>query len=74
MTLTNETRRRDHRAAADDLRLRRAHARGSAVRGRPLHHGRILVHGVHVLRESGCDDRARSVRYLNRVIVMQCGG
>jgi hypothetical protein len=32
--------------------------------GRPLNHRRLLVHGLHFLRESRRDDRARSDRQL----------
>ena len=52
------------RPAADDLRLHRAHAGGRALRGRPLHHGRVLVHRLDVVRKSGRDDRALAVRHL----------
>jgi glycerol uptake facilitator-like aquaporin len=49
--------RRHIRAAPRDLRLSRAESRCSPLRGRPLHHLRILVHGVYVLRESCRDNR-----------------
>jgi hypothetical protein len=54
---------RDIRIAADDLRLRRTNARRHPLRGRPLHHIGLLVHGLNVVRQSGCDDRAIALRH-----------
>jgi hypothetical protein len=54
------------RPGADDLRLRRADAGRCALRGRSLHHGRLLVHRFNVVRQSRRDDRALIVRYLRR--------
>ena len=52
------------RTAADDLRMRSANACGDPLRGRPLHHRRLLVHRVNVIRQSRRDHRSRSVGYL----------
>ena len=40
--------------------------------GRALHHSRLLVHGVHVLRQSRGDDRPRSLRHLRRHQAGRC--
>ena len=37
---------------------------GRAVAGRALHHGRLLVHGLHLIRQSGRRDRACFHQYL----------
>ena len=55
--------RGDVRASAHDLRLRGAGPGGRALCGRPLHYRGLLVHGVHVFRQSGGHDRARSLRH-----------
>ncbi len=57
---------RDVRAVADDLRMPRGRARCDSLCGRPLHHRRLLVHRVNVLRKSGGDDRAIFIRYVRR--------
>ena len=51
---------------ADDLRLRGAHAGCRTLRGRPLHHLGLLVHGLDLVCQSGGNDRALAVRYLRR--------
>ena len=48
----------------DDLRLRLAAARSRSLRGRALHHGSLLVHGLDVLRQSRCHHRPRTHRQL----------
>jgi hypothetical protein len=58
--------RRDVRRAADDPRLRRADAVGRPLRRRPLDHVRLLVHGLHLVRQSGGDDRTLADRHLRR--------
>ena len=40
--------------------------RGDSGRGRSLHHGGLLVHRVHVVRQSGRHDRPRADRQLFR--------
>ncbi len=48
------------------LGCRALHERGDPGRGRPLHHGGLLVHRVDVLRQSRRHDRARVDRQLRR--------
>jgi glycerol uptake facilitator-like aquaporin len=53
----------------------RAAARGSrALRGWALHHRRLLVHGVHLVRKSGGDARAGFHEYLCRNPARRCSG
>jgi glycerol uptake facilitator-like aquaporin len=37
-----------------------------SVCGRPLHHLRLLVHGVHLICKSRCDHRTRPLRHIRR--------
>ena len=52
----------DLRLGLGDLGLLPIAASRDAVRGRRLHHGRVLVHVVDVIRQPGRDARARRVR------------
>ncbi len=52
------------RTAGGDLGLCAFAPRGGAIRGGRLHHGRLLVHGLHVVRQSGGDAGAVGHRYL----------
>ena len=45
---------------------------GDAVRRRRLHHGRVLVHGVDVVRQPGRDDRARGQRHVRGHSARRC--
>jgi hypothetical protein len=46
---------RNIRACLDDIRLRLTATRYRPLCSRPLYHGRILVHGINVFRQSGRD-------------------
>ena len=37
------------------------------LRGRPLHHRRLLVHGLDLVRQSGRDDGALAVRHVRGI-------
>ncbi len=58
--------RRDVRAARRDLGMFAPPRRGRAVRGRGLHHRRVLVHGVDVVRQSRGDAGARADGHIRR--------
>jgi uncharacterized integral membrane protein len=58
--------RRHVRIAADDLRLCRANACGDSLRGRPLHHRGLLVHGLDLVRKPRGYARARGERHVLR--------
>ena len=44
----------------------RQDARRHSLRGRPLHHGGLLVHGLDLVRQSRGDARALAVRHVRR--------
>ena len=54
------------RFAAYDFRLRCPDARRSPLRGRPLHHVSLLVHGLNVIRQPGSDNCALAFGYFCR--------
>ena len=54
------------RIVADDLWMRDPHPIRRALCGGSLHHLGILVHGIHVLRESGRNGRPGTLRYVRR--------
>ena len=45
-----------------------------AGRGGPLYQGRLLVHSIHVIRESGCQPRAGFYRYVRGNSSARCAG
>ena len=49
---------------ARDLRLSRAESHRRPLRGRALHHLRLLVHGLDIVRQSRGDHRALDLRHL----------
>ena len=54
---------------------RRYRALGSgAGRGGPLYQGRLSVHSIHVIRESGCQPRAGFYRYVRGNSSARCAG
>lgn len=59
-------RRGDVWTSAHDLRVRCEPAVSCALRGRPLHHGGLLVHGINVICESSGDNRPARFRTLSR--------
>src|SRR4051794_37860564 len=58
--------RRNLRPAGHDPYCGALPDRGHPLCGRALHHSRLLVHGLHILRQPGCDGRAGADRHLCR--------
>jgi glycerol uptake facilitator-like aquaporin len=56
------------------LMLRGAYSGGRALCRRSEYHGRVLVHGLHLFRQSRRDDRARSLRYFCRDLAKRRAG
>ena len=65
---------RELRAPADDSWLHSRGVLGNGIRCGPLHHRRLLVHRVDLVRQSGGHDRAQPERYLRRHRTAQCRG
>ncbi len=58
----------DLRPAADHLRLSCVRRRHRCLCGRAVHHRRILVHRLHIIRQSGGDGGAFAVRHVRRAL------